>query len=73
MADAPGDHIPLGCFDKTVALLVGLGQHIGNGSAKTGLLGDKESHGKHTWILYMQTVLFLMHQEQTWLELGLIL
>ncbi len=62
MADAPGDHIPLGCFDKTVALLVGLGQGIGNGAAQRGLLGDKESHRWLPAILYMQTV-YNCHRE----------
>ncbi len=44
VADTPGDHISLGGLDKTVALLVGLGQGIGNGAPQSGLLGDEESH-----------------------------
>ena len=65
MADAPGDHIPLGGLDETFPLLVGLGQCIGYGAAESGLLGDKESHLWLPAILYMQTVYNPVRQSPT--------
>ena len=42
--DTPGHHVSLRRLDEALPLLVGLGQNIGDGAAKAGLFGNKESH-----------------------------